>query len=628
MSASTHQAQAPEVEAPAFPTEGPGAGTLPGLLHHQTSANADGIALRRKSRGIWRTWTWREYHDTVAAVSLALVDLGLQPEERVGVIGDNEPAWLFADLGVQSVGAWPVAIYPTQVRAEVGFILADAACRVVFCADQEQTDKVIEERDEGSLPTLEHLVVIDMLGVDGYDDPQIIAFDDLVARGRELADAAPDDFVGLLERRNPDDVAFVGYTSGTTGKPKGAMLTHRNQVTMAGVMATWGEFRPSDRILCHFPLCHPAVRVTDAYTSLHSGASLNFLESPDSLAEDMFELAPTFLLGTPRVFEVMKAEVETRIQRAAPVKRRAYRWAMKTLRANLDRELDGGSGNPVSGFVAYWLVGRWVRDKLGLLQLRYASCGGASVATELLKFFWALGIPIYETYGQSETSGVAFSQRTRADRGTAGWVLPTLEARIGSNQELLIRGDGIFTGYLGRPEQTEEVFVDGDWYRTGDIARFDEAGRLVILDREKHVIHTNAGQELSPSEMENALKLSPYIGDAMIIGEDRDFVSALIQLEYETVADWAQRNNLAYTTFKSLTEHPEVQDLIDNAVDEANALLPDDRQVRDHRLFPRELDPDLDEVTPTRKIKRNVVLDRFGALVEQMYDPVGASDGS
>lgn len=619
---ATTQGTAPGVAAPPFPREGPGAGSLPGLLHHQAAVNPGGIALRRKDLGIWRTWTWRAYLDAVAAVALALDELGLVAQDRVGVIGDNEPAWMFADLGIQSLGAWPVAIYPTQVRAEVGFILSDAECRVVVCADQEQTDKVLAERDEGRLPTLERIVVIDMLGVDGYDDPQVVAFDDLVARGRELAEANPGAYESFLDQRAPDDVAFVGYTSGTTGKPKGAMLTHRNQVTMAGVMSVWGAFRPSDRILCHFPLCHPAVRVTDAYTSLHSGASLNFLESPDSLSADMFELAPTFLLGTPRVFEVMKADVETRMQRAAPVKRRVYAWAMRALRRNLERELDGGRANPVSRGAAYWLVGRSVRDKLGLLQLRYASCGGASVSTELLKFFWALGIPIYETYGQSETSGVAFSQRTRADRGTAGWVLPTLEARIGDNQELLIRGDGIFTGYLGRPEQTEEAFVDSEWYRTGDIARFDEAGRLVILDREKHVIHTTAGQELSPSEMENALKLSAYVGDAMIIGEDRDFVSALVQLEYETVADWAQRNNIAYTTFKSLTEHPEVQALIAIAVEEANALLPDDRRIRDHRLFPRELDPDLDEVTPTRKIKRNVVLERFGALVEEMY-PTG-----
>lgn len=621
-------AQAPPVTAPDFPTEGPGAGTLPGLLRVRAAADPARVAMRQKSTGIWKSITWQEYLDRVIAVALGLEELGIGKGDRVGIVADNEPDWMVADLAAQCLGAWSVAVYPMQVRSEVGFILADSSCRVVFCGDQEQTDKVIDERADGNLPAMEHLVVFDMLGVDAYDDPSITAFEALAQRGGEIASGRPHVMEEWLAQLDPDDVAFVGYTSGTTGKPKGALLTHRNQVTMASVMSTWIGMGPSDRILCHFPLPHPAVRVTDAYTSLWSGASLDFPESDETMARDMFEVAPTVILGTPRVFEVMKAEVETRMQRAAPIKRAIYGWSMRTLRRNLDRELSGGRANPVSRTVAYWAAGRWVRDKLGLLQLRFASCGGASVSTELLSFFWAMGVPIRETYGQSETSGVAFSQWSMADRGTAGWVLPTLEARIDENRELLVRGDGIFVGYLGRPDQTEAALVDGEWYRTGDIARFDDAGRLVILDREKHVIHTADGHDLSPSEIENTLKLSPYIGDAMVVGEDRPFVSALVQIEYETVADWAQRNNLAYTTYKSLTEHPEVQTLVGRAIDDANGLLPDDRQVRDHRLFPRELDSDLDEVTPTRKIKRNVVMERFGELVDEMYATSPSSTGA
>ena len=577
------------------------------------------MAIRQKELGIWRPTTWAQYLEHVTALALALDELGLGAGDRVAIISDNEANWLFADLGAQSVGAWSIAVYPSQVRSEVGFILDDSDCRLAFCGDQEQTDKVIEERDDGHLPHLEHIVVFDMRGVSTYDDPMIIAFDDLLARGSELAGASPDRYRELLAKRSPDDVAFVGYTSGTTGRPKGALLKHRNQVTMAGVMSVWADFGPDDRILGHFPLCHPAVRVTDAYSAMWAGASLNFPESPENVTEAMFEIAPTFILGTPRVFEVMKADVETRMQRAAAFKQRVYRWGMRTLREQLDRELDGDRPNRVLRFLAYWSVGRYVRDKLGLLRLRYSTCGGASVSPELLKFFWALGIPIFETYGQSETSGVAFSQRTMADRGTAGWVLPTLEARIDDNQELLIRGDGIFAGYLGLPDKTDEAFEDGEWYRTGDVARFDEAGRLVILDREKHVIHTAGGADLSPSEIENALKLSPFVCDAMVVGEGRDHVTALVQLEYETVADWATRRNIAYTTFRSLTEHPEVQQLLADAVGQANDMLPEGHRVSDHRLLPRELDPDLDEVTPTNKIKRNVVSERFGDLIEEMY---------
>lgn len=616
----------PDVSAPDYPTEGPGAGTIPGLLLHQATQRPDGIAVREKYRGIWRSFTWSDYLDHAKAVAMALDGLGFRAGDRVGIIADNEPSWLFADLGSQSIGAWPIAVYPTQVRAEVGYILSDSECRLAFCGDQEQVDKVIDERDDGNLPHLEHIIVFDMKGVTTYQDEMITSFEHLVDRGRELAAASPGRYETFLQKRSPEDVAFVGYTSGTTGAPKGALLKHRNQVTMAGVMAVWASMKPGDRILGHLPLGHPAVRVTDAYSAMWAGASLNFPESPEHVAADMFDLAPNFMLGTPRVFEVMKAEVETRVQRAAWFKQRVYGWGMRVLRENLERELDGRRPNRVMRFLAYWAVGRWVRDKLGLLQLRYCTVGGASVSAELLKFFWSMGIPLYETYGQSETSGVAFSQRTRADRGTAGWALPTVEARIADNDELLVRGDGIFAGYLDLPEKTEEAFVDGEWYRTGDIARFDDAGRLVILDREKHVIHTADGTELSPSEIENALKLSPYISDAMVIGEDRDFVAALIQIEYETVADWAQRRNLAYTTFRSLTEHPDVKQLISDAVMEANEFLPEDRRVQRHRLFPRELNPDLDEVTPTRKIKRNVVLQRFEQLVEDMYASSPAKD--
>lgn len=621
---TTSTATPPDVEAPAFPTEGPGAGTLPGLLHRQAATRPEAIAIRQKYRGVWRTFTWRQYADEVAALAAALEALGLAPEDRAGIIADNEPAWLFADLAIQSLGSWSIAVYPTQVRGEVGYILADSDCRLVFCGDQEQVDKVIEERADGHLPKLEHIVVFDMGGLSGYADPSITSFDALVAHGHELAGKAPQRFEALLSARSPDDVAFVGYTSGTTGRPKGAILTHRNQVTMAGVLSAWADFGPKDRILCHFPLSHPAVRVLDMCSALYSGASINFPESSDHVAVDMFDLSPTFILATPRLFEVMKADVETRIQRAARVKRIVYGWGMKTLRTQLDRELEGRRANPVLRWLAYWSVGRWVRDKLGLLQLRYSTVGGASVSPELLKFFWAMGVPIFETYGQSETSGVAFSQRTMDDRGTAGWALPTVEARISEDQELLVRGDGIFAGYLGKPEQTAQAFVDGDWYRTGDIARFDDAGRLVILDREKHVMHTTGGGELSPSEIENVLKLSPYIAEAMVIGEERAFVSALVEVEYQTVADWAQRRNIAYTTYRSLTEHPEVRSLIEDAVDEANRMLPEDRHVQAHRLLPRELDPDQDEVTPTRKIKRNVVLNRFGHLVDDMYDAARA----
>lgn len=592
--------------------------TLPGLLAGQVAQRPNGVALRRKDLGIWQEKTWAEYYAGVRAVAVALDELGIRSGDRVGLVADNEPAWLFVDLGAQSLGALSVAAYPTQVAKEIAYVMSHSRARVAFCGDQEQVDKVLEVR--GELAELQRIVVFDMKGVAEYGDPMIESYADFVGRGRKLDEADPARFERHLHDRDPDDHAFVGYTSGTTGRPKGALLRHRNQVAMARVMAEWAKFTEKDRDFCHFPLPHPAVRVMDAYSALVSGCSVNFPESVVTVREDMIDIAPTFLLGTPRVFELFKADIELRVQRAAWIKRRVYAWGTKTLAGVLERRLAHKSRpwDPVLRFLAHWLVGRWVLDRSGLLKLRYATLGGASVSPELLKFFWALGLPVFETYGQSETSGIAFSQKHYDDLGTAGWVLPGYEAKIGEHDELLLSGEGIFAGYLDDPEKTAAAFRDG-WYRTGDIARFDDAGRVIILDREKHVLHTAAGVELSPSEIENKLKLSPYIADAMVIGEGRDYVTALVQIEYETVADWAQSRNLAYTTFYSLTQLTPVQELIWKEVDRANALLDEAKRVRDLRLLPRELDPDLNEVTPTRKIKREIVADRFADLIGEMY---------
>jgi long-chain acyl-CoA synthetase len=605
----------------AAPTAGatPGAGTLPGLLYDQAAQRPNVVALRLKDLGVWQQTTWAEYLDHVRAVALALDELGLGGGDRAGIVADNEPAWLFTDLGIQSTGAMSVAAYPTQVAEEVAYILNHSGVRVVFCGDQEQVDKVLEKRS--AIPSLEKIVVFDMRGVTEYADPMIEGFADFERRGAELAASRPERYTELLGARTPDEIAFVGYTSGTTGKPKGALLRHRNQVHMAGVMVDWAKLTPKDRDFCHFPLCHPAVRVTDAYTALVAGSSVNFPESPETVTRNLVEISPTFMQGTPRVYELMKADTEIRAERAAWVKRTTYRWGTGALQRVLERRLAGKRRftDPVVRFVAHWLVGRWILDRLGLLRLRRGTCGGASVSPELIKFFWSLGAPVYETYGQSEASGVAFSQRTYDDLGTAGWPLEGVEAKINDDAELLMRGEGIFAGYLNEPEKTEAAFDDG-WYRTGDVARFDEDGRLVILDREKHVIRMEDGRELSPSEIENKLKLSPYVCDAMVVGgSGRDKLGALIQIEFETVADWAQSRNLAYTTFRSLTENQAVIDLMDNELDKSNALLPEDRRVRDFRLLPRELDPDDDEVTPTRKIKREVVAQRFADLIDSMY---------
>lgn len=599
----------------------PGHGTLPGVLYAQSLRRPREVALRKKQLGIWQATTWSEYLEAVRAVSLALYAMHVRAGDRVGVVAENEPAWMFADLGAQAIGALSVAAYPTQAAAEIAYIMQHSDCRVIFCGDQEQVDKIRDSRD--ALPQLEKLVVFDMKGVSEYADPLIVSFDDFSDIGRRKHEAEPDLFLELLSSVSPQDVAFVGYTSGTTGKPKGALLRHRDQLAMSTEMVKRMELGPKDRDLCHFPLCHPAVRVVDAYSALLAGNSVNFPESTETVNTDIVELAPTFMLGTPRVYEVLKADIEIRVNRAAWVKRKAYASARSILERVLDRRLARRRKpyDRVLRLLAYWSVGHWVLNQLGLAKVRYAVCGGASVSPELLKFFWAFGVPIYATYGQSETSGVAFCQKSLEEFGTAGWIMPCLEARIAEDGELQLRGDGIFAGYLNDPGKTREALLPDGWYRTGDVGHFDEQGRLVITDRQKHVISTGAGEELSPSEIENQLRLSPYISDAMLIGENRPYPTALIQIEYDTVAEWAQRKNIPFTTFKSLAENEQVIRLVADEVHKTNLFLPAEKQVFAHRLLPRELDPDEDEVTPTRKIKREVVARRFADLIEDMYSP-------
>ena len=596
----------------------PGHGTLPGLVYAQSLRRPNGVALRKKDFGIWKPTTWKGYYEAIRSVGLALHQLGARAGDRIGIIAENEPNWLFADLGGQGIGALSVAAYPTQVAAEVTYIMTHAECRVIFCGDQEQVDKIRDNRQD--LPNLQQIVVFDMKGVAEYRDTSIVSMAEFLAQGAAVHEHEPELFLDLLGQTDPENVAFVGYTSGTTGKPKGALLRHRDQVAMATEFVRLARVKPSDRDLCHFPLCHPAVRVMDAYTALVGGNSVNFPESPETVATDIVELEPTFILATPRVYEVMKADVEIRINRAAWIKRATYLWSRRVQERVLDRRLAQKSRlyDPVIRRLAQALVGKWVLDLLGLSKITYASCGGASVSPELLKYFWSLGVPIYETYGQSETSGIAFSQKDFSDIGTAGWIMPCLEARI-ENDELQLRGPGIFAGYLNDAEKTAEVLLPDGWYRTGDIAHYDDAGRLMITDRQKHVISTNSATELSPSEIENKLRLSPYISDAMVVGEGRSFLTALVQIEYETVADWAQHRNLPFTTFRSLAESEDVKVLIEDEIRKINLFLPSDKRVSDHRLLLRELDPDEDEVTPTRKIKRDVVARRFADMIEDMY---------
>jgi len=594
--------------------------TLPGLLEAQAARRPDGVAIRVKRLGIWREVTWRTYADVVRETALALDAIGVGHGDRVAIYAANDPRWLVADLGAQTVRAVSVGLQAVQEEDELAANLAAAAARVIVCGDQEQVDHVLAVRDR--LPPFEQLVVFDMKGLHSpeYHDEPIVSFESFRAQGRTRHEQLPARHAELLAAVSPDDTSVASFTSGTTGLARGVLLSQRGEVATGRLVAARIGMTADDRSFSLLPLGHATARAFDVVAPLVAGSSTNFAESADTVAEDMAELSPTLLVGTPKVFERIRADVEIRAGRASRVKGTAYRFAMRRLAGALDARKAGGSAR-FSRFLGHALVGRWVLAKAGLLQLRYAGVGGAAVAADLLDWFWKLGLPVHEVYGQVETGGIAFAQRGIEDAGTAGTPLgEEIEARVGPDGELLLRAPGLL---VGRLDSSEGAGLDGGWFATGDLVRLDDHGRLVVLDRRSHMLTTGAGETVSAAEVEIMLARSPYISTAVVIAEDRPFVTALIELHHETVAEWARQREIAVTTYAALAVDDDVRALIGEQVAVANGQLREVARVRAFAVIPRPLH---DELTATGKIQRGLVLDRYAALIDELYaSPVAAA---
>lgn len=589
--------------------------SLPALLEEQAARRPSAVAVRTKQLGIWRELTWRDYAEAVREVALALDDLGVRAGDRVAIFAENDPRWLFADLGVQALGAGSVGVYTTLGSGDVAALVNASGAGIVLCGDQEQVDKLLDARAD--LSGLQKIVVFDTEGLHTpeYEDAPIEAFDDLRARGRELHGQRPVLFSELLAARRPDEVAVVAFTSGTTASPpRGVLLTQGGEVAMARIVAERIGLRVRDRSFSLLPLPHATARLFDAYAPLVAGSSVSFAESAETVATDIVEIAPTILVATPRLLERVQGEVELRLERASRFKRAVGRWSMRKMTEATEARLAGRKGAFLGGRLGRILVGRWIVDKAGLSKLRYGGIGGSFVAPELMTWFWALGLPMREQYGQVETGGIVATQRGPEDFGTAGPPLHAgVDLRIDDGEELLVRSPGLLVGSVG--EEASPLVEDG-WFRTGDLARIDERGRVVPIGRRAHVLVTASGDEVSPAEIESRLKVSPYVGSAMVVAAGRPFVSAVIELHEDAVADWARRQGIPVTTYASLVGNERVLELIGEQVRAANASLPAEEQVLAFRVLPQPLD---DELTPTGKIKRAVVEENYAALIEAMY---------
>jgi len=599
--------------------------TLPHKLLHWASACPDAVALRQKDFGIWAPITWREYAQAAREAGLGLLDLGLASGATVAVISENRAQWVFTQLGCGMAGGVTAGLYPTSPAAEIEYLLAACDARVVVIEDQEQLDKVIAARARA--PLLEHIVVIDPKGLRPYRVDGLLSFDALRERGRAGEAQHGAELQRRLSAQREGDTALMIFTSGSTGRPKAACLSYGNINAMTEGAQQVFRCDARDTLLSYLPLCHVAEQIFTLDLPLASGAVVHFSESLRTVQADLREVAPTVFLGVPRIWEKMHASIEIKLREAGGARRALVERALASVGDFADRPRAGWTAFQRLKYAFWWaLVFRALCNFLGLRRCRRALSGAAPISPELLRMLRTLGLAITEGYGMTETAGLATVQASAASPlGSVGAPIAGLEARLAEDGELLLRGPTIFQGYYKNPQATAEAIDADGWLHTGDVARWVDGGapdaprELRIVDRKKDIMITAGGKNITPSEIENALKFSSYLKEVVVVADRRAFVSALIQIDADTVGKWAEEQGLAYTNFKSLAEHAAVRELVQREVDAVNARMPQVQQVRRFHLLTKELDHDDGEVTATMKLRRQSIAERYRDEIEALY---------
>ena len=597
-----------------------GQDTLPRLFRHVVGQRGDAVAMREKDLGVWRSVTWRQYGERARRVGLGLVALGLRPRDVVSIIAENGPEWLYTDLGTMSVGGVTNGIYTTDSPRQVEYIVNDSGTRFFFAGDEEQLDKILEGR--ARCPGLVKIVVFDVEGLHGFADAQVMSFDALLELGARYEREHPGAWDSLVEIAKPEDLAILVYTSGTTGPPKGAMLSHRNIIFQLGFTDYLTEPRAGDQQLSFLPLSHVAERSFTIFYPLSTGSTVNFAESIDTVPDNLREVAPAVFFAVPRIWEKFYSGVALRMREATRAGRLAYRWAIGVGMRVAECRIQGR--RPSLGLRLLYRLADLValdnvKRSMGLHRARGAATGAAPIAPELIKWYMALGIDMREVYGQTENCGLATAMPAdRIKLGTVGVARPDTEVRLSTQGEILLKGPHVFLGYYKNPERTAQTIVDG-WLHTGDVGRMDEEGFVTITDRMKDIIITAGGKNVTPSEIENQLKFSPFISDAVIIGDQRKFLSCLVMIDHETVAQFAQEKNVPFTNFASLCRAKEVQDLIWSEIERVNKQLARVETIKKFRLIEQLLTAEDEELTPTMKLKRTFVNRKYKDVIDGMY---------
>ncbi|HWV41868.1 long-chain fatty acid--CoA ligase [Pseudorhodoplanes sp.] len=599
--------------------------TAPGLIAEHARQKPDDVAYRAKTLGLYRERTWRDHAAAVGRCARALQALGLQKGDRIAIMGDACEEWVVCDMAAQATGAIVYGIYPTASVSEVEFLMKDGGAKIFVAEDQEYVDKILQIADR--LPDLNWIVVIDDSAMFDYSHPKLIALSQIEAKVTGDDEAQIAALEAMTAALKPEDPAFIVYTSGTTGNPKGALISHGKH--LAGtytIVDHYPTLRDKDhRTVVFLPLCHIFGRDVAITLPLISRLVPHYGESVDDLMGTMFEVAPTVLFTVPRYMQKFASQVLVSLSTTSPAKRAIYNAAMSLGRAAARRRWAGASGPSTDAMTAIARTvafGR-VLNKLGLDKLELAISGAAPLPRETAALWQIWGVSLVEAYGQTETGGAFISGQSErfARPGNVGTVVQGWQVRLDDDGQILVKGPDQFEGYWNQPEATRQIVDSEQWLHTGDVGEWQD-GNLRLIDRARDFLVTAGGKTISPSAIESTLRASPYIGEAIVFGHGRKYLTALIEIDFDSVADWARANNVSYTGFTSLVQNEAVQGLIKSEIDKANNEFARVEQIKVFRILPKELDPEQDgePVTPTRKVKRNLMYDRFKELVEGMYD--------
>ncbi|WP_198317414.1 AMP-binding protein [Cytobacillus praedii] len=594
--------------------------TFPQLLLERTVRAGSKVALREKDFGIWNEITYQEYLDQVISLSLGFAKLGLKRGDKVAIVGDNRPEWVISELAAQALGGISVGIYQESLPNEISFILDHCDATIVVVEDQEQVDKIFEIKEE--IPKVTNIIYYDPRGMRNYQDDALMSFVEVQALGKSLAEEEPDIFQSEVKKGSEHDVAIFSYTSGTTGNPKATMLTYKNLLDMAKNLSTIDPLTEKDEYVSFLPLAWIGEQMMTMGMGLYNGMTINFPEEPSTVLENLREIGPQVMFSPPRIYEDMVSRFQVKIQDAGWLKRKIYHLCKpigeKVARAHFENK-EISFKTKLQYKIADYFMFSAIRDHLGLLGMKRAYTGGAPLGPDVFEFFHSIGVNVKSIYGQTEVSGISIVHRDRDIKlDSVGIPIPGTEVKISNEGEILIKSSSICKGYYKNEKSTKETIQSG-WLHTGDAGRLYDEGHLYVIDRIKDVIRLQSGEMFSPNFIENKLKFSSYIQEAVAIGKDRPYVVAMVNIDMENVGRWAEKNQISYTTYTDLSSKPQVLALIQKQVNEINQSLPEKARVKKFVLLYKELDADDEELTRTKKVRRQFVAKKYEALIEGMY---------